>query len=99
MIPLSRTNERKFGLSIIFRWGEASNHLSDSLTEKYEIIPWADLVGLRNIIVHQYFGIDLKQVWENVEPDISDFFKNIVIDGVIIFFEKTLFSCPYCIQK
>jgi uncharacterized protein with HEPN domain len=49
--------------------GEASNHLSDSLTGKYEDIPWADIVGLRNIIVHQYFGIDLKQVWETVELD------------------------------
>ena len=40
--------------------GEASNHLSDELTEKNPDIPWADIVGLRNILVHQYFGIDLK---------------------------------------
>jgi len=49
--------------------GEASNHLSDDLTERHNDIPWADIVGLRNILVHQYFGIDLKQVWETAELD------------------------------
>ena len=49
--------------------GEASNHLSDELTEKNQEIPWADIVGLRNILVHQYFGIDLRQVWETAELD------------------------------
>ena len=49
--------------------GEASNHLSDELTEGNPDIPWADIVGLRNILVHQYFGIDLRQVWETAELD------------------------------
>lgn len=49
--------------------GEASNHLSDELTKRNQDIPWADIVGLRNILVHQYFGIDIKQVWENAELD------------------------------
>ncbi len=49
--------------------GEASNHLSDGLTEQNQDIPWADIVGLRNILVHQYFGIDLRQVWETAELD------------------------------
>jgi uncharacterized protein with HEPN domain len=48
---------------------EASNHLSDELTERNQDIPWADIVGLRNILVHQYFGIDLRQVWETAELD------------------------------
>lgn len=49
--------------------GEASNHLSDELTERNQEIPWADIVGLRNILVHQYFGIDKRQVWETAELD------------------------------
>jgi uncharacterized protein with HEPN domain len=48
---------------------EVSNHLSDELTERNQNIPWADIVGLRNILVHQYFGIDLRQVWETAELD------------------------------
>jgi uncharacterized protein with HEPN domain len=39
------------------------------LTEQNPDIPWADIVGLRNILVHQYFGIDLRQVWETAELD------------------------------
>jgi uncharacterized protein with HEPN domain len=50
--------------------GEAANYLSDDLTTKYSDIPWADIVGLRNLLVHQYFGIDLERVWETVEHDI-----------------------------
>jgi uncharacterized protein with HEPN domain len=49
--------------------GEASNHLSDELTECNQDIPWSDIVGLRNILVHQYFGIDIRQVWETAEFD------------------------------
>jgi uncharacterized protein with HEPN domain len=49
--------------------GEASNHLSDELTEQNKDVPWADIVGLRNILVHQYFGIDLTQVWETAVLD------------------------------
>lgn len=57
--------------------GEASNHLSESLRDRHADIPWADIVGLRNILVHQYFGIDLKRVWETVEIDLPILKKRI----------------------
>jgi uncharacterized protein with HEPN domain len=57
--------------------GEASNHISKALLEKHTDIPWADIVGLRNILVHQYFGIDLKRVWETVEVDLPVLKKRI----------------------
>jgi uncharacterized protein with HEPN domain len=41
------------------------------LTERNQDIPWADIVGLRNILVHQYFGIDIRQVWETAELDMT----------------------------
>lgn len=50
--------------------GEAANHLSKALQEKHLHIPWADIVAMRNIVVHQYFGIDLEQVWDTVEIDL-----------------------------
>ena len=40
--------------------GEAANHLSKNLRDKYTKIPWAEIVGLRNFVVHQYFQVD----WE-----------------------------------
>lgn len=68
--PLSKTKEREVRIIHHLQMiGEASNHLSDDLTEQNQDIPWADIVGLRNILVHQYFGIDLKQVWETAELD------------------------------
>lgn len=50
--------------------GEASRKLSDDLLEKYPHIPWAEIVAMRNILVHEYFGIDPDEVWVAVERDL-----------------------------
>lgn len=50
--------------------GEAARALSDSFRERYPQIPWALIVGMRNILVHDYFGIDLEQVWSVAEQDL-----------------------------
>ncbi|MEK7404061.1 MAG: HepT-like ribonuclease domain-containing protein [Acidobacteriota bacterium] len=42
--------------------GEAVAHLSSELRERYPDVPWTDIKGVRDIIVHHYFGID----WEEV---------------------------------
>ncbi|MDA0245056.1 MAG: DUF86 domain-containing protein [Chloroflexi bacterium] len=43
--------------------GEASAHLSPELREQYFNIPWAKMVGMRNVVSHQYFRIDLTSIW------------------------------------
>lgn len=52
--------------------GEAAAHLSDDLIKKYPHIPWSDVVGMRNILIHDYEGIDDARVWnvimEHLEP-------------------------------
>lgn len=71
-VPLPEVRQTQRAIWIIHHLqviGEASNHLSDELTEQNQDIPWADIVGLRSILVHQYFGIDLRQVWETAELD------------------------------
>jgi uncharacterized protein with HEPN domain len=50
--------------------GEAARALSESLCKKYSHIPWSAIVGMRNILVHDYFGIDLEEVWSVVERDL-----------------------------
>ncbi len=50
--------------------GEAAGGLSRTLREQYPEIPWGDIVSMRNILVHQYFGIDLEQVWATVITDL-----------------------------
>ena len=42
--------------------GETSNNLSHKLVAKYQKIPWVEIIAFRNILVDEYFRIDLKAV-------------------------------------
>jgi uncharacterized protein with HEPN domain len=42
--------------------GEAATNLSQDLRQRYAETPWADVISMRNVLVHQYFGIDLEVV-------------------------------------
>ncbi len=50
--------------------GEAARALSEPFRAKYSQVPWPVIVGMRNILVHNYFGIDLEEVWGVVERDL-----------------------------
>lgn len=50
--------------------GEAASSLSDSFKEQHQIIPWSKIIGMRNILVHDYFSIDFDVVWSVVENDL-----------------------------
>jgi uncharacterized protein with HEPN domain len=52
--------------------GEASNHLSAELKSKFSNIQWAQIVGMRNVFAHEYFGIDSSLVWEIIKNDIPE---------------------------
>lgn len=43
--------------------GEASNNLSEEIKNKHKEVPWKRIIGMRNIISHKYFGIDLEIIW------------------------------------
>jgi uncharacterized protein with HEPN domain len=57
--------------------GEACRSLSSEFQARYTNIPWADIIGMRNILVHHYFGIDTDAVWSVVEHDIPELKFNI----------------------
>ena len=57
--------------------GEACRSLSDDFQASHANVPWADIVGMRNILVHHYFGIDTEAVWAVVEHDIPELKLNI----------------------
>jgi len=44
--------------------GEASKSIPLDIKEKYPEIPWKKMVGLRNLITHEYFGVDYEMIWE-----------------------------------
>lgn len=50
--------------------GEASKKLSNSLKQKYPNTPWKDIAGMRDKLIHGYFGVDIEAVWVTVENDI-----------------------------
>ena len=50
--------------------GEASNNVSAMLQEQHSEIPWGQIVGMRNRVVHAYFDIDLDIAWDIVESDL-----------------------------
>jgi len=49
---------------------ESSQRLSDEFKSRLTNIPWRELSGFRNILVHDYLGIDLDAVWSVVEQDL-----------------------------
>ncbi len=50
--------------------GEAVNALAPAFRSRFPEFPWSEIVGMRNILVHHYFGIDLDLVWAAVESDL-----------------------------
>jgi uncharacterized protein with HEPN domain len=50
--------------------GEAADLISDSTRRKFQEIEWKQIIGLRHVLVHEYFGIDSKLVWQIVVNDI-----------------------------
>ncbi len=44
--------------------------LSDELREKYPLVPWQDIAGMSDKLVHDYFGVDIEEVWLTARDDI-----------------------------
>lgn len=57
--------------------GEAVKHLSDETRERRPEIPWEDVAGLRDLIAHEYFRIEMGRVLEVVERDLPAFEQTI----------------------
>jgi len=49
---------------------ESTQRLSDEFKGQYPDIPWQNVAGFRNVIVHDYLGIKLGRVWEVIEVDL-----------------------------
>ena len=61
--------------------GEAATNLSPVCRSRHPQLPWADIIGMRNRLVHAYFEIDLDIVWEVVSNDLP--FLVSELDGII----------------
>lgn len=50
--------------------GEAVKNLSDDLKRSHSGTPWRDIAGMRDKLIHIYFGVDLEAVWQTVQGDL-----------------------------
>ena len=50
--------------------GEATKRLSQELRNKYGHIPWQDIAGMQDKLIHDYFGVDIDQVWLTATEDL-----------------------------
>lgn len=57
--------------------GEAARALPASFREQHPDIPWPQIIGMRHILVHEYFDIDLELVWGAVERDLPNLKRTI----------------------
>ena len=57
--------------------GEAVKRLSDDLTSQSPDVPWQDIAGMRDKLIHDYFGVDIDTVWLTVKKDIPDLKEDI----------------------
>ena len=52
--------------------GEASKRISEDTKASYKGIPWKDITGMRDKLIHDYLGTDIKAVWKTAKDDITD---------------------------
>ncbi|MDX2212032.1 MAG: DUF86 domain-containing protein [Oculatellaceae cyanobacterium bins.114] len=57
--------------------GEASRSLSSATRDRHPEIPWTNMIGMRNILTHNYFEIDLDIVWGVVEQELPSLKQSI----------------------
>lgn len=57
--------------------GEAASRISSDLTERYPSVPWRQVVGMRNRVVHDYFEVDLDILWVAVTVDVPSLAKQV----------------------
>ena len=51
--------------------GEASRHVPNNIKNQYKGLPWVEMHAMRNIVVHEYHGVNLKIIWQTITEDLS----------------------------
>ena len=57
--------------------GEATKNISRQFKERYKHIHWKNMSGMRDVLIHAYFDVDLKTVWKTIENRVPELKRNI----------------------
>lgn len=58
--------------------GEAVKNIPQEIRKEYPKIPWRDMAGIRDVLIHEYFGVNMKRVWDAAKNDIPKLKKQIL---------------------
>jgi uncharacterized protein with HEPN domain len=76
--------EKQFALQRAFEViGEATKQLDPSIRERYPNVPWDDMAGMRDVLIHEYFAVELEVVWDTIHdrfPKIQPHLRRILSD-------------------
>lgn len=64
--------------------GEATKNIPIEIKNNYPQVPWKDMAGMRDKVIHAYFGVDMKRVWSTVTidiPKLKPLFEKILRDN------------------
>jgi uncharacterized protein with HEPN domain len=57
--------------------GEASKNIPEKVKRKYPFVEWKEAIGFRNVLIHDYFGIDMESVWDTIKNNLPSLKENI----------------------
>ena len=64
--------------------GEAARQVPLELQRRYPHLPWQEMIGMRNVVIHEYFGVDPVVIWRTVHEDLPPLHAALgeILDGL-----------------